>query len=597
MEIKCKICDKTFVNDASRTKHIKREHIDITIEEYFVKYFSLEEFGLNLSPKVKDSILPLELRMTNICLECKEPKCKFLSFTKGFNVFCSEKCAFVNVVNKQNIGKLAKESLEKKYGVSNPSQLLDHKEKSRQTSIRKWGVDNPNKVAAIKQKIAKTNKEKWGTEYYTQTDDYKEKVRKTSLNKRGIEHHTKSEDVKEKIKQTCLEKYGVPYALQDNTIRKQIEKTNIEKYGNKSFLATQEARDKMYAAFEQKYGGFPMNNKEQWKVITATNFRAQSKRNVIDSDLTIRKWLEEQSEPKPAYSTIKGYFANKPIAIDALEAYLENFKNNKTFVEHVASELFGSEHFGKKPNHISEVYKPDFALSDNVYVNVDGLFWHSEKMKNKIYHFEMRQIFENANLRILQFREDEILHKKDIVKSIVNNALHKTTNKIFGRKCQIKNIDQQTANDFLEENHLMGSIKAKHVGLYYGDTLVCLLSYKSKNNVCKIERFCSKINTNVIGAFSKLLKHLEDKCISNNITEIHNWVDLRYGTGKHLLDKDFHLTRETLGWKWTNGRKTFNRLKCKANMDERKLSEKEYAKELGWYKIYDAGQRLYIKTI
>ena len=42
---------------------------------------------------------------------------------------------------------------------------------------------------------------------------------------------------------------------------------------------------------------------------------------------------------------------------------------------------------------------------------------------------------------------------------------------------------------------------------------------------------------------------------------------------------------------------TYNRLRCRANMDNRKLSEKEYSEELGWERIYDAGQRLYIKSL
>ena len=33
-----------------------------------------------------------------------------------------------------------------------------------------------------------------------------------------------------------------------------------------------------------------------------------------------------------------------------------------------------------------------------------------------------------------------------------------------------------------------------------------------------------------------------------------------------------------------------------ANMDDRKLTEKEHAIELGWVKIYDAGQRLYVRN-
>jgi len=100
----------------------------------------------------------------------------------------------------------------------------------------------------------------------------------------------------------------------------------------------------------------------------------------------------------------------------------------------------------------------------------------------------------------------------------------------------------------------MGSTCAKHIGLFGNDgNLVMVLSYRQRKNVCKIERLCSK--------------------------------------------KGFIKERETLGWKWTDGKNTFNRLRCRANMDDRGLTQKDHAEELGWYKIYDAGQRLYVKIL
>ncbi|MEM4359960.1 MAG: hypothetical protein QXT45_05475 [Candidatus Bilamarchaeaceae archaeon] len=59
----------------------------------------------------------------------------------------------------------------------------------------------------------------------------------------------------------------------------------------------------------------------------------------------------------------------------------------------------------------------------------------------------------------------------------------------------------------------------------------------------------------------------------------------------------FVKVKDILGWEWTDLKTTYNRLQCRANMDERKLKEKEYAAELGWFKIYDAGQRLFEKDL
>ena len=90
---------------------------------------------------------------------------------------------------------------------------------------------------------------------------------------------------------------------------------------------------------------------------------------------------------------------------------------------------------------------------------------------------------------------------------------------------------------------------------------------------------------------------MENSLLTKQIIEIHNWVDLRYGTGNHLQEKGFIKIRDTLGWKWTDNEKTFNRLRCRANKDARKLTQQAHADELGWTKIYDAGQRLWIKNL
>ena len=180
----------------------------------------------------------------------------------------------------------------------------------------------------------------------------------------------------------------------------------------------------------------------------------------------------------------------------------------------------------------------------------------------------------------------------------VSNKLGKCSIKLMARKTTIKTVSQLEAKVFLNENHLMGSVNARHIGLHdKEDKLVAILSYKRRKNAMNIERYCSLVNCSISGGFSKLISYLENNCLTPEITEIHNWVDLRYGTGVHLLTKEFTQRTETLGWSWTNGASTFNRLKCRANMDARKLPEKKHAEELGWYRIYDAGQRLYVKSL
>src|SRR5690606_27092537 len=307
-----------------------------------------------------------------------------------------------------------------------------------------------------------------------------------------------------------------------------------QKYGVKYIGASPKIQEKIKNTLLLKYG--------------STNSFLASKDNVRikETNEYVSCWLRRQPEPKPSLSTVCRYFVGwETIHLNDVENFIINYKNHKSSLEMVSEELFSKPHFNKEVTQ--KKYKPDFKLSSQFFVNVDGLYWHSEKQKDKKYHFNLRKEFENAGLRIFQFREDEIRDKPKIVKSIVNNALGKTKNRLFARKCKVQTVKQKEASKFLKENHLMGSTNAKHLGLFYQDNLVTLLSYKQRKYICKIERFCSVLETNVVGGFSKLLKHLEKNCLKPEITEIHNWVDLRYGTGNHLKTKGFEQVKETLG--------------------------------------------------
>jgi hypothetical protein len=103
---------------------------------------------------------------------------------------------------------------------------------------------------------------------------------------------------------------------------------------------------------------------------------------------------------------------------------------------------------------------------------------------------------------------------------------------------------------------------------------------------------CTKAGYHVIGGFSKLLNHV--KAVLNP-QEIISWCDLRYATGVGYNSVGFEAKNDDfVSWQWTDYHTTYNRLRCRANMDERGLTEAEHAEELGWVKIYDAGQRFYI---
>jgi hypothetical protein len=195
----------------------------------------------------------------------------------------------------------------------------------------------------------------------------------------------------------------------------------------------------------------------------------------------------------------------------------------------------------------------------------------------------------------LIFRPDEILNSFDQVRSIITYRAGVISNKIGARKCKIASVDSTTATVFFSQNHLMAHRLAPTVGLYYGDELVAALSYKLRYNksFIDINRVAVKQGVLIMGAVSRLIDYVAKS--NPHLPTILSFVDCRYHTGISLEASGFIKIDIPHGWKWTDGQKTYNRLACRANMDDRKLTEKEHAREKGWYRIYDAGQAKFIK--
>lgn len=314
---------------------------------------------------------------------------------------------------------------------------------------------------------------------------------------------------------------------------------------------------------------------------------------MISDKMSLNRYCNKKGIPTA--SAIKVY--NK-FGIGAVKKFITSYKKNKTYLESAVESSLGIKKYDKQIFNEYK-YRPDFKISEDLFLDVDGLYWHSnaKKMgKDKKYHFNKRSIYEKNSKRLIQIREDEINDKINIVKSIIKIASNEpNVDKVFARKTKVSYVSYQEASTFFDKNHLMGSGGgAKAIGLYYNNKLVMCLSYKKYKGGIDISRVCSKLEHIVVGGLGKLIKYIEKE---ESPKFIQSFVDLRYGTGKSLETLGFFRESVTLGWKWTDGKNTFNRLKCRANMDERRLSESQHAEELGWHKIYDAGQAKYIKTL
>lgn len=246
-----------------------------------------------------------------------------------------------------------------------------------------------------------------------------------------------------------------------------------------------------------------------------------------------------------------------------------------------------------------------FIPSHNIAIEFNGLYWHSELFKDKNYHLNKTIQCEKQNIRLIHIFEDEWLFKKDIVKSRLKHILGLTENKIYARKCEIKEISPEQAKNFMDENHLQGYTNSKiRIGLFYKDELVSVMLFNKPRlgigqnyDGYELSRFASKLGFSVIGGANKLLNYFIIKFMPEKIV---SYANKRWSDGNLYEKLGFKLTHTNKPNYWyivDNMRKhRFNfrkeRLK-KEGFDTKNKTEHEIMLERGINRIYDCGTLSY----
>ncbi len=242
----------------------------------------------------------------------------------------------------------------------------------------------------------------------------------------------------------------------------------------------------------------------------------------------------------------------------------------------------------------------------NVGIEYDGLLWHSDNFKDKNYHLRKTEECNASGIRLIHIFEDEWVNKKDIVKSMISNILGVTERRIFARKCIVKEISGNVSGKFIDENHIQGKAVSKiNLGLFDGDELVSVMTFGKPrlslgHKKCKYDyeliRFCSKLNTSVVGAAGKLMSYFIKEYSPGSIV---SYCDRRWGTGNMYEKIGFILDHKSKpNYFYIEGNNRKNRFRyhkaalVKMGYDKDK-SESEITKEIGISRIYDCGTLVY----
>jgi len=162
-------------------------------------------------------------------------------------------------------------------------------------------------------------------------------------------------------------------------------------------------------------------------------------------------------------------------------------------------------------------------------------------------------------------------------------------------------------SSFVDENHIQGKVNTTiKLGLYYNDNLVSVIGFSKKrngighsyDNYYELVRFCSKLNYNIIGGFSKLLQYFIK---NNNPGKIVTYADIRWSNLRNnLYEKNgfIYSHKTTPNYWYINQNKRHHRLKytkyklIKEGYDKNQ-TENNIMTERKIYRIYDCGSLVY----
>jgi len=420
------------------------------------------------------------------------------------------------------------------------------------------------------------------------------------------------------------EKYGVDNVFQLKEVREKIKKTNLEKYGRKSFTQTEEYKEKSKKTHLEKYGCHYTKTEEYFNKQREKKYKNSYERKKENyKNVEIITKFEDYVGAKNKYEyecrlcgNIFEYHTNSFLVEPRCKKCFP-YEKCSSIMEKEVIEVVNKTNIDFEVNNRSLIYPYELDIyipSKNIAIEFNGLYWHSENILGykktvgpRQYHIKKTKMCQEKDIRLYHFFEDEWIERKEIVKSMIKNALGLNKEKVFARKTKVIKISFEEKNKFMNENHLQGSDGSNIcLALLYNNKIVSVMGFnKGKNKIkdqYKLSRFASEINTQVIGGASKLLKYFIRNYKSKSI---YSFSDLRISNGNLYKKLGFKYSKKNPPAYWyVKNEKRFHRFnfrksKLKKLFPEIYSNDKtewQIMQEAGYDRIWDCGNDRWILT-
>ena len=260
------------------------------------------------------------------------------------------------------------------------------------------------------------------------------------------------------------------------------------------------------------------------------------------------------------------------------------------------------------------IYSYDlYVKNTNILIEINPTYTHNV-LGNHFNNWKYDKNLEEYHLnktQMAQLHDYRCIHiwQWDDWDKIIQMLLPKQ--KLYARNLQLKEVDKQVTNDFLNKYHLQSSCYGNQInlGLYNNDQLVQVMTFGkpryNKKYQYELLRLCSHNDYIIVGGAEKLFKHFINKYQPMSVI---SYCDVSKFTGDVYERLGFNLKQQTRpqkvwtenNYKYGNNRYITDNLLRQQGYD--RLFNTSYGKgtdneqlmiEHGWLPVYDCGQKVF----
>lgn len=190
---------------------------------------------------------------------------------------------------------------------------------------------------------------------------------------------------------------------------------------------------------------------------------------------------------------------------------------------------------------------------------------------------------------------------------IAERLLHKCnrhTERVYARKCSVKELDALTASRFLDANHFQGRGQSRiKLGLYQQSELVAVMTFGkprfAKGYDWELIRYATCSGKTIVGGASKLLSYFRKKYAGSIIT----YSDRRWGSGNVYSAMGFtHIGASKPNYWWVKDGRRISRYQTQLDRLQEligsafnpALSERDNMNRAGWTRVQDLGNDIFV---